>query len=82
MAYKITDDCIFCGTCEVECPVGAISEGDNKYVIDPDKCTECIDDFSSPRCAEACPLNVPTPDPEHRESEEDLRKKRERIKKD
>ena len=29
MAYVITDDCVACGTCIGECPVGAISEGDN-----------------------------------------------------
>jgi len=40
MAYLIGDDCIACGTCIDECPSGAISEGD-KYVIDPDLCTEC-----------------------------------------
>ena len=34
MAYVISDDCISCGTCEGECPAGAISEGDGKYVID------------------------------------------------
>ena len=28
MAYVINDDCIACGTCIDECPVGAISEGD------------------------------------------------------
>ena len=33
MAYVISDDCISGGTCEGECPAGAISEGDGKYVI-------------------------------------------------
>ena len=36
MAYVISDDCISCGTCEGECPAGAISEGDGKYEIDAD----------------------------------------------
>ena len=39
MAYVIGDDCIACGTCQGECPVEAISEGE-KYSIDPDLCTE------------------------------------------
>ena len=38
MAYVISDDCISCGTCEGECPAGAISEGDGKYEIDADTC--------------------------------------------
>ena len=41
MAYVITDGCVSCGTCAGECPVGAISEGDGKYVIDADACLEC-----------------------------------------
>ena len=36
MAYKITDTCIKCGTCAENCPVAAISEGDDKSVIDAD----------------------------------------------
>ena len=40
MAYIITDECIACGSCENECPVEAISEGDEKYVIDANLCTE------------------------------------------
>ena len=31
MAYVISDECICCGTCEGECPAGAISEGDGKF---------------------------------------------------
>ena len=53
MAYKISDDCISCGTCEAECPVFAISEGDGKYEIDPEKCIECG------ACASVCPVGAP-----------------------
>ena len=27
MAHVISDECVSCGSCEGECPVGAISEG-------------------------------------------------------
>ena len=49
MAYKITDECIACGTCASECPVEAITEGDGIYVIDADACIECGN------CANVCP---------------------------
>jgi len=41
MAYVITDACISCGSCEGECPSGAISAGDTQYVIDPEVCIDC-----------------------------------------
>ena len=41
MAHVISDECVSCGTCEGECPVGAISEGDGKYEIDADACVDC-----------------------------------------
>lgn len=55
MAMKITDDCIACGTCEDECPVSAISEGEEHYVIDPDVCVECEGYYDEPQCASVCP---------------------------
>ncbi|HOJ13729.1 MAG TPA: 4Fe-4S binding protein [Deltaproteobacteria bacterium] len=55
MAYVITDECISCGTCAEECPVDAISEGEDKYVIDPELCTDCG------TCAEACPVDAIEP---------------------
>ncbi|MBO5050708.1 MAG: 4Fe-4S binding protein [Clostridia bacterium] len=53
MAYKITDDCIACGSCEGECPVGCISEADGKYVIDANECVDCGS------CAGVCPVDAP-----------------------
>jgi len=52
MAHVITDACLSCGTCEGECPVGAISQGDDKYVINADECIDCG------ACASACPAEA------------------------
>ena len=52
VAHKITDDCISCGSCAGECPVEAISEGDDMYVIDPDVCTDCGS------CVSVCPTEA------------------------
>ena len=41
MTYIITEDCVKCGACYYECPVGAISEEEDQYVIDPESCTDC-----------------------------------------
>ncbi len=49
MPFKITDECIACGSCATECPEGAISEGEEKFVIDPEKCASCG------TCSELCP---------------------------
>ena len=53
MAYAISDACISCGACEAECPVEAISQGDEHYVIDPEKCIKCG------ACAGVCPVGAP-----------------------
>ena len=41
MAFVISDSCVSCGTCEPECPVGAISQGDSQFVIDAGACVSC-----------------------------------------
>ena len=72
MAYKITDDCISCGVCAAECPNQAISEGETIFVIDSEKCTECVGAHESSKCAEVCPVDACVPDPEHQETHEQL----------
>ncbi len=61
MPRMITDECINCGACEPECPVGAISEGEEIYVIDPEVCVDCEGHYDSPRCVEYCPVDCIPP---------------------
>jgi ferredoxin len=75
MAYKITEECISCGACEPECPNEAISEGDEIYVIDLNKCTECVGAHESSRCAEVCPVDACVADPARKESRAQLLEK-------
>ncbi|WP_163648192.1 YfhL family 4Fe-4S dicluster ferredoxin [Modicisalibacter sp. 'Wilcox'] len=79
MALMITDECINCDVCEPECPNGAISPGEEVYVIDPGLCTECVGHFDEPQCQQVCPVDCIPLDPDHRESRDALMKKYERI---
>ncbi len=72
MAFKITEECIACGACEPECPNSAIREGDPVYIIDPNKCTECVGFYDEQQCAAVCPVDACIPDPAHRETREAL----------
>ncbi|MCY6353739.1 DUF362 domain-containing protein [Clostridium sp. ZS2-4] len=56
MAFIIKDSCVSCGACEPECPVNAISQGDQYYVIDPNTCIDCG------ACANVCPVGAPVPE--------------------
>lgn len=49
MAYRITDACVKCGACADACPMGIITEGEDKYIIDADQCVDCG------TCAGVCP---------------------------
>jgi len=79
MAYRITEECISCGACEPECPNEAISEGDEFYEIDPDKCTECVGFYDESQCASVCPVDACEPDPDHEETREELQAKYQRL---
>ena len=79
MAYKISDECISCGACESECPNEAISEGETTYVIDPAKCTECVGAGGESKCAEICPVGAPGPDPDNKETQEQLQAKYDKL---
>jgi ferredoxin len=60
MAYKIIDTCILCGLCLPECPIDAIEEGDQLYVINDTCC-----DFED--CLAVCPVDAIVPVEEREE---------------
>jgi ferredoxin len=79
MALKIIDTCINCDVCEPECPNGAISQGPEIYVIDPDLCTECVGHFDKPQCQQVCPVDCIPLDLDHEETQEQLMDKYQRL---
>lgn len=72
MSLLITDECINCDVCEPECPNGAIAQGAEIYVIDPNLCTECVGHFETSQCLEVCPVDCIIKDPEVVESRDEL----------
>ncbi len=52
MAHTISDDCINCSACTSTCPVEAISEKNDKHVIDAEKCIDCA------ACVDSCPVEA------------------------
>ncbi len=80
MAMSIVESCISCGACEPECPNEAISQGDTIYLVDFEKCTECVGAFEKPKCVELCPVeDAIVKDPAHLESQEELQAKYARL---
>jgi ferredoxin len=53
-AYRITEDCITCGSCKSECPADCIKEGE-PYSIEIADCTGCT------KCAQVCPVDACVP---------------------
>ena len=79
MATMITEECINCGACEPECPNEAITEGEDIYVINPAKCTECVGHFEESQCVEVCPADCIPKDPNVVETKEELMTKYEKL---
>jgi ferredoxin len=79
MALWITAECINCDVCEPECPNQAISMGDEHYVIDPRRCTECVGHHDEPQCVQVCPVECIPVNPEHVETREELQAKYEHL---
>jgi ferredoxin len=72
MATHITSDCINCGACEPECPNAAITQGPELYVIDQERCTECVGFHEKEACQAVCPVECCIPDPARPETEGQL----------
>jgi len=72
MALMITDECINCDVCEPECPNDAISLGQERYEIEPGRCTECVGHYDEPQCVQVCPVACIPKDPHRVESREQL----------
>lgn len=79
MALMITDECNGCSACEPECPNTAIAEVDGMFVIDPDKCTECVGHFDESQCTLVCPIACIVADPKRQESRSELSDKFQRL---
>ena len=63
MALLINDSCTACDACKPVCPNDAISDGSPIYVIDPNRCTECVGAHDTPRCVDVCPTSCILVDP-------------------
>lgn len=46
------EKCIWCGSCTVFCPTGAIRQGDGCYEVHTDECVECG------ACERQCPVSA------------------------
>jgi len=94
MAVLITDECISCNACEVECPNNAIYNAGDPWIlgseshdalnsdrtyIAPDKCTECVGFYDEPQCIPACPTEAIIMDAERVETKEQLMAKKEHL---
>jgi NAD-dependent dihydropyrimidine dehydrogenase PreA subunit len=73
LAYLIASECIKCGGCANECPTRAISEDKEAYVINPERCTECLGTGGPAACAAICPVKAVAPDPSRRETAAQLK---------
>jgi ferredoxin len=56
VSHRINEECVACGACLPECPEQAISDGEERSVIDAAKCSDCG------TCAEVCPVGACLPE--------------------
>lgn len=58
MSVQIIESCVTCGACLWECPLEAISPGEERPVVDPNECTECYGFFGESQCMVVCPAGA------------------------
>ena len=73
------DECEHCDVCiGMDCDYYA--EGKVVFVIESDRCTECVGDADEPKCVAVCPVtDCITPDPYCEETNDQLLAKRQKI---
>lgn len=58
MTYIITSQCIKCHRCESICPTGAVTQNEQQYQINSERCNNCVGHYTVPQCWAACPTNA------------------------
>jgi DNA-binding transcriptional regulator YiaG len=61
MSYTISNSCYGCGTCQPQCPTGAIQLEDGQYWIESGLCNNCEGYYPEPQCIVSCPIASPLP---------------------
>ena len=72
MALSITEDCTACDACVEPCPNTAFSVGDPIFTINPELSTEFVGHEDEPQCMLVCPADCIIPDPDRRETQDEL----------
>ena len=90
----ITDECINCNACEIECPNNAIytagvtwdyngeeheALSDEHIYIAIEKCSEYVGFYDEPQCVPACPSEAIVPNPDHQNRHEELLAKKKHL---
>jgi len=80
MALMITKECTVCNECIEPCPKNeATKEGDDIFVNDALRCTDCIGPDEEPQCIAVCPSDCIVSNPDFEGSVDELQEKYEMI---
>ncbi len=69
----VPERCVACAACEPVCPGKSIRREGKVFVVDPERCMECVGYHGQRRCASVCPARgCCVQDPDRVETEEVL----------